>query len=65
MVKNEGTADRWVRGIAGALFIIAAFAVLHGLWQGVVLIIGAILAITALTGSCLIYKVFGISTAKK
>ena len=66
--KNESTADRLVRTVAGAGLLIAAFLGL-GLTSGkplgiVFAVIGAVLLFTAATGSCLLYRLFGVNTAK-
>lgn len=66
MERNEGTADRIIRAILAVLFLVVGLGPLRAL-QGAVLgiivaVVGLILAFTAATGFCLIYKLLGIST---
>jgi len=65
--KNESTADRVIRLVVGAALVILAFAALDltsGSVVGIIVaIVGAILLFTAATGSCLLYKLFGVNTA--
>ena len=68
LTKNESTIDRVVRGVLGAGLLVAAFAGL-GLTSAkplgiVAALIGAVLLFTAATGSCLLYRPFGIDTSK-
>ena len=64
MKKNEGTVDRIIRVVLGALLLIWAFAGLHGAGAWVAGIVGAILLVTGLIGYCALYSVFGIRTCK-
>jgi hypothetical protein len=63
MVRNESNVDRTVRGLVGAVLLIAWVA---GWWTGtlaVVLgVVGIVLLATAAAGFCPLYRVFGIST---
>ena len=66
MERNEGTVDRIIRAILAVIFLVVGLGPLRGL-QGAVLgiivaVVGLILAFTAATGFCLIYKLLGIST---
>ena len=66
--SNESTADRLVRTVAGAGLLVASFLGL-GLTSGKPLgilfaVIGAVLLFTAATGTCLLYRLIGIDTAK-
>jgi hypothetical protein len=66
--KNESTADRLVRTVAGAALLVVSFASL-GVTSGKPLgilaaVIGAVLLFTAATGSCLLYRLVGLNTAK-
>ncbi len=65
MTQNEGEIDRLVRAVTGVILILAGYSVGEGWWQIVLYVLGGILVITALTGFCLIYKLFGISTQKR
>lgn len=68
MKQNEGTADRILRLVMGIIFLIVAFLVLDAAavtGGGIALAaIGAVLLITAATGSCAGYKLFNYSTKK-
>ncbi len=66
--RNESTADRLVRTVAGAGLLVASFLGL-GLTSGkplgiVFAVIGVVLLFTAATGTCLLYRLFGVNTAK-
>jgi len=65
MKPNEGTTDRIARMILGVVLIIIGWPVLGNNTLGIILdIIGVILLITGITGSCMLYKIFGINTLK-
>jgi hypothetical protein len=66
--KNESTPDRVIRLVVGAGLVVLSLAAL-GLTSGSVLgiiaaVVGAVLLFTAVTGTCLLYKLFGMNTAK-
>jgi len=64
MKVNEGQFDRVIRGIAAlVLLALAIGGVLTGTLKVVALILGAILALTALIGFCPIYALLKKSTA--
>ncbi len=66
MKANEGTADRIIRLIVGIILLILGFMVLGNNVLGIILdVIGIILVITAISGFCLLYAVFGIRTKKE
>lgn len=66
MKPNEGIVDRIIRLILGVIFLILGFFVVGTGVLGVILdIIGVILVVTALTGFCVLYTFFGISTKKE
>ena len=62
--KNEGAVDRIIRVIAGIVILIIGIYEFKSLAVlGIILIIvGAVLIITAITGFCLLYTLLGIST---
>jgi len=60
MKKNVGITDKWIRVIIG-LAIIGA-GIYFKSWWGLV---GIIPIATAITGTCLLYLPFGISTNRK
>ncbi len=66
MIKNIGTVDKVIRIIVG-LFLVY-YAIMNYADSMTLAIIagiaGLILLITAFTGFCYLYKIFGISTKK-
>ncbi len=62
--KNVGQTDRTIRGIVGAILVIAYFVVSGGL-SWLLLIAGIVLLATAALGSCPPYAILGINTCKK
>jgi len=66
MVRNEGNLDRVLRGIVGAVLLIAWIA---GWFSGAVAsvlgIVGLVLVATAIVGFCPAYRLFGISTCPR
>lgn len=63
MSRNEGTADRVIRLVVAVVAVLAAFAVGAGSVLGIVLlVVGAVMLVTAATGFCPLYRVFGLST---
>jgi uncharacterized membrane protein HdeD (DUF308 family) len=68
MTCNVGTVDRIIRGILAVVFLVVGLGPLGGL-QGAVLgiivaVVGLIMAFTAATGFCLLYKLLGITTVR-
>jgi hypothetical protein len=66
--KNESTADRVVRALVGGGLLVVSYASL-GVTSAKPLgilsaLVGAVLLFTAATGSCLLYRLVGINTAK-
>ena len=59
MKKNVGTVDKVIRVVVGLLIIV--MGIVYKSWWG---IIGLIPLLTAITGTCLLYLPFGISTCK-
>ncbi|MFM6983167.1 MAG: DUF2892 domain-containing protein [Chitinophagaceae bacterium] len=63
MKKNMGTADRVIRVILAAIF---AFLYFNGTVTGtvgiVLLVLGAVFALTSLVSFCPLYTIFGIRT---
>lgn len=64
MKTNENAIDRIIRVIIG-IVLLAAGLMLTGPVKWVVLALAAISLVTAATGFCLLYKLFGLSTGKK
>ena len=65
MSKNLGAIDKIIRVIVGLILLYGGYSLGASTILGIVLIvIGAISIIEAFIGFCLIYKIFGINTAK-
>jgi hypothetical protein len=63
MKTNEGTVDRIIRAVVGVAALLGAFAIGSGSIAFVLLlVVGAILLVTAAVGFCPLYRVFGINT---
>ena len=63
MKTNVGTVDRIIRAVVGLAALLGAFALGSGSIAFVLLmVVGAILLVTAAVGFCPLYRVFGIST---
>ncbi|HMS13396.1 MAG TPA: DUF2892 domain-containing protein [Microthrixaceae bacterium] len=63
MVHNVGSVDRIVRIVVAAAAIGIAAAVGFGSIGGVVLlVVAAIMAVTAAVGSCPLYRLVGVNT---
>jgi hypothetical protein len=65
MTTNEGTVDRSIRAVLGVVAAVGAVVVGIGTAPGIVLLVlAAILLVTAAVGFCPLYRVFGISTCR-
>lgn len=65
MTVNEGIPDRIIRLLVAVLILLLFFlGALPGYWA-IFLFFSGILFVTAITGSCLLYKILGINTGKK
>ncbi len=62
---NEGTVDRVVRVVLAVLSLLAGIYWLSGWAQLVAYVLAIILAFTAATGFCALYKLFKWDTRKK
>ncbi len=60
--KNEGPVDRITRFLAAEATFLAGFFWLWGAWQIAAYVLATVLAVTAVTGICLIYRLLGITT---
>lgn len=66
MPRNEGSVDRALRGLVGlGLITLVLFAQIASpiLYWGAI-IVGAVMLITAVTGFCPAYRIFGIKTCQ-
>jgi hypothetical protein len=64
-MRNEGKMDRIWRVVAGIVFFILASTVFTGTMSTVFYVLGVVMLVTAATGFCALYKLFGINTDKK
>ncbi len=65
MKKNEGKLDRIIRVLLALLVVVLYFTnVISGTAGIVLLVLAGILLVTAISGFCGIYSLFGISTCK-
>ncbi|HEY9040151.1 MAG TPA: DUF2892 domain-containing protein [Roseovarius sp.] len=69
MTINMGTADRVIRAIVGLVLILAPFmtswAVFSTQWvMYLSIVIGIILAGTAIFGMCPLYRIIGVNTCR-
>jgi hypothetical protein len=63
MQTNVGTTDRIIRAIAGIAALIGAVALGIGTGGGIaLLVVGAVMVVTAAVGFCPLYRVLGLST---
>ena len=63
MKKNMGTADRIIRLIVAALFVVLYFThVITGTWGIIILILAGIFVLTSIFAVCPLYIPFGIKT---
>jgi hypothetical protein len=63
MTSNESTIDRIIRAVAGIGALLGAFAMGSGSVAFVLLVVvGAVLLVTAAVGFCPLYRVLGLST---
>lgn len=66
MPRNEGNLDRVLRGVAGFAFV--AFALMAQIANPIfywgALIVGAVMLVTAATGFCPAYRLFGLKTCR-
>ena len=65
MKPNEGTIDRAIRGVAGALLLVVGLVLVKGTIGIVLDVLGAIFLVTGVVGFCPLYTLFGINTSKK
>jgi hypothetical protein len=69
MECNESRTDRLIRGVLSAALLTAAVRPFGAgrvrPWQLVAGGLGLVLGVTALTGTCLVYQVLGISTCEE
>lgn len=65
MTRNVGKIDRLVRLVIAAAAVWLFFTGARPAWEYVALVIGVVLAVTAVTGVCPAYRVLKIDTTGK
>ena len=66
MKKNMGTADKVIRALVAVVVLILYFTnVISGTLAVILLILAGIFVVTSILGTCPLYLLFGINTAKK
>ena len=64
-MKNESGLDRIIRLILAIIFFALGVYAFTGVLSIIAYVLGIVMLITAATGFCLLYKLFGINTDKK
>lgn len=63
MKKNMGTADRVIRFILAAIFLVLYFTnTVTGIWGIVLLVLAGVFILTSFVSFCPLYAPFGLST---
>jgi len=62
--QNESKNDRIIRFILGIILGVISYTMLTGIIQVIIYAIAIVLIFTAISGFCLIYKMFKINTIK-
>ena len=64
--KNVGQTDKMVRLVVGVLLLAAAYFVQADMIiRGVLGLVGLVMLFTGTMGTCLLYSLVGVNTAKK
>ena len=65
MNTNVGSTDKMIRIVAGIVAAVVAFLVGAGSVLGIVLlVVAAVMLVTAFTGFCPLYRLIGVNTCK-
>lgn len=64
LIANVGSADKYVRIIAGLALIGIALLMLDGAATLIALIAGIVLVVTAVINFCPLYRILGLRTTK-
>jgi hypothetical protein len=66
MTSNESLVDRVIRVVVAVVALVAAFTVGIGSPLGIVLlVVAAIMLVTAAVGFCPLYRMFGLNTNRR
>jgi hypothetical protein len=64
MKKNVGSADKIIRYVIAVVALYFAYKGVESPWNYVLYLVAGIMVVTAVTGTCPLFSVFGISTNK-
>jgi len=64
MKKNVGSTDKIIRYVIAVVALYFAYKGVESPWNYVLYLVAGIMVVTAVTGSCPLFSVFGISTNK-
>lgn len=70
MTANMGAVDRAIRGLIGLALIVVPWLGIPDVWgdpalRSVSMVLGVVLAATALMGFCPLYRLLGVSTCAR
>jgi hypothetical protein len=64
MKKNVGSTDKIIRYVIAVVALYFAYRGVESPWNYILYLVAGIMVVTAITGSCPLFSVFGISTNK-
>ena len=64
MKKNVGSTDKIIRYVIAVVALYFAYKGVESPWNYILYLVAGIMVVTAVTGSCPLFSVFGISTNK-
>lgn len=64
MKKNVGSADKVIRYVIAVVALYFAYKGVESPWNYILYLVAGIMVVTAVTGTCPLFSVFGISTNK-
>jgi|APHig6443718053_1056840.scaffolds.fasta_scaffold97486_2 hypothetical protein len=64
MKKNVGSADKIIRYVIAVVALYFAYKGVESPWNYILYLVAGIMVVTAVTGTCPLFSVFGISTNK-
>ena len=64
MKKNVGSADKIIRYVIAVVALYFAYKGVESPWNYILYLVAGIMVVTAVTGTCPLFSVFGISTDK-
>ncbi len=66
MNKNTGDIDRAIRGGIAVIFaVLFATGIISGQWVTTIVVVAAIMLITAVAGFCPLYWILGVNTCRR